>query len=95
MKQALSPEELQIQLNALSGWQYRDQALEKEFIFADFRKALGFIVQLGLISEQADHHPELLNVYNKVRVRWNTHTVQQVTTLDVQMAKKTDELLKS
>lgn len=92
MRQVLSPDELHVRLNSLNGWHYRNQALEKEFIFPDFRKAMGFLVQIGLLSEQADHHPELWNAYNKVRVRWNTHTVQDVTLLDVQMAEKTDAL---
>ena len=39
-----------------------------------------------------DHHPEWFNVYNKVDVLLATHTCNGVSMLDIEMAKKIDEI---
>jgi len=95
VRTALSAVKLQTELKTLTGWEYKQHALEKEFVFANFSQALAFMVQIGLLAEHADHHPELRNIYQKVSVRWNTHTLGDVSELDVSMARKTDSLLSS
>ncbi len=54
--------------------------------------ALGFIVQVGLAAEKQNHHPELLNVYNKVTIRLNTHDANGVTKKDVDLAIAIDNI---
>lgn len=71
-------------------WQFKDNALEKEFKFTDFIQALGFIVRLGLLAEKRNHHPELFNVYNKVRIRLTTHDANGVTDKDLDLAAAID-----
>jgi 4a-hydroxytetrahydrobiopterin dehydratase len=66
---------------------------EKTFLFADFKQALAFIVQAGILAEQADHHPEIYNVYNKVVIRLNTHSVQAITQKDTSLATALDKLV--
>jgi len=53
---------------------------------------LGFIVQVGVVSEKRNHHPELINVYNKLTVRLSTHDVEGVTEKDVDLARAIDLL---
>ncbi len=83
-------EELEQELKTLQGWSVNNEAIEKTFLFNDFKQALGFIVQVGILAEQADHHPELLNVYNKVVIRLNTHSAKAITNKDVELAGKID-----
>ena len=87
-----SKEELKEELQTLHDWQVVDAAIEKSFVFADFKKALGFIVQVGILAEQADHHPEIWNVYHKVKIRLNTHSVNGITSKDIDLAKQIDTL---
>lgn len=85
-------EKIQSQLKELKGWEFVDNAIEKKFKFSDFTQALGFIVQVGLMAEKRNHHPELFNVYNKVSIRLNTHDANGVTEKDFDLAKTIDSI---
>lgn len=80
-------------LARLAGW--RDvsgrDAIEKEFKFKDFKAAWGFMSQVALAAEQADHHPEWSNVYNSVHVVLTTHDSGGVTWKDVELARFMDQ----
>ena len=81
-------------LAGLAGWseaQGRD-AITRKFVFADFNAAFGFMTRAALVAEKMDHHPEWLNIYNRVEVVLATHTVEGVTTLDVKLAHMMDQL---
>ncbi len=80
------------ELKKLKEWSFIDNALEKKFKFADFVHAMGFIVQVGLLAEKRNHHPELFNVYNKVTIRLNSHDAGGVTAKDLDLAEAIDEL---
>ena len=80
------------ELANLKDWKFVKNAIEKDFEFKDFTKALAFIVQVGFLAEKQNHHPELLNVYNKVKLRLNTHTESAVTSKDFDLAKAIDKL---
>ncbi|MDZ4777872.1 MAG: 4a-hydroxytetrahydrobiopterin dehydratase [Alphaproteobacteria bacterium] len=77
----------------LKGWQVASgrDAIVKGFKFADFKTAFAFMTRVALKAEQMDHHPEWLNVYNKVDVLLATHDADGVTALDVELAQYCDE----
>jgi 4a-hydroxytetrahydrobiopterin dehydratase len=80
-------------LPELSGWAFDGHKLLKQFQFKTFRDALAFIVRLGFEAEGLDHHPEIMNIYNKVGVALNTHDAGgRVTALDVELAKRINKL---
>lgn len=84
---------IQSQLEDLKDWSYIDNAIEKNLLFTNFSQALGFMVQVGLLAEKANHHPEFFNVYNKLRIRLNTHDAQNsVTDKDIDLAKNIDKI---
>lgn len=85
-------DELVIELTHLQNWEVKNDAIEKTFLFKDFKQALGFIVQVGLLADQADHHPEIFNVYNKVVIRLNTHSEKAITSKDTELANKIDDV---
>ena len=87
-----SEEQLVKELSQMKDWEVKNEAFEKTFLFKDFKQALGFIIQVGIIAEQADHHPEIFNVYNKVVIRLNTHSEKAITSKDTDLAKKIDEV---
>ena len=53
-----------------SGWVEANGALEREFEFADFAEALAFVNRVGLLAEEANHHPDVEIRWNRVRLRW-------------------------
>lgn len=78
----------------LEGWadvEGRD-AITKTYRFKNFRQAFGFMTQAALIAEKMDHHPEWSNVYGKVEVVLTTHSAQGLSLLDINLAKKMDEI---
>jgi len=77
-----------------SGWQLVDgrDALSKRFAFATFVDAFGWMTRVALWAEKHDHHPEWFNVYATVDVTLCTHDVGGLSALDVELAKKMDEL---
>jgi 4a-hydroxytetrahydrobiopterin dehydratase len=81
------------ELNSLTGWEFKDDKLNKEFSFGDFSEALGFIVRVGLEAEKHGHHPELLNVYNTVKISLSTHDAgNKVTQKDIDLARSIEDV---
>ena len=81
-------------LAKLIGWRKaknRD-AIIKEFRFKDFSAAFAFMTRAALKAEQLDHHPEWLNVYNRVEVTLATHDAGGVTERDIALAEAMNRL---
>ena len=85
---ALAAEEIEARLGELPGWGIDGGKLYREFVFADFNAAFGFMSRAALAAEAADHHPEWFNVYNRVRVHLTTHDAGGVTEKDLDLAAK-------
>jgi len=94
MIQALSNERRDALLGALSDWRYVPdrKAIHRQLRFADFGQALGAMVRIGLEAEKADHHPEWANVYNSLDIWLTTHDAGGVSTRDLDLAQKIDEI---
>ena len=67
-------------------------AIAKEFKFANFIAAFGWMSQAAIIAEKMNHHPEWFNVYNSVSVTLSTHDVGGLSALDIALAQKLDGL---
>jgi 4a-hydroxytetrahydrobiopterin dehydratase len=80
-------------LGKLAGWRAVDgrDAIAKQFRFADFNAAFGFMTRVALKADRMDHHPEWSNVYSKVDVVLTTHDANGVTDKDVELAAFMDE----
>ncbi|NND83082.1 MAG: 4a-hydroxytetrahydrobiopterin dehydratase [Gammaproteobacteria bacterium] len=83
------------ELNAAceSPWQIRDAKLCKQFKFANFSRAFGFMSSVALLAERADHHPEWFNVYNRVEIELTTHEADGISHRDFDLATKIEALL--
>ena len=73
----------------LDGWSLVEDgtAIEAEFSFRGFNASFGFMTRVALAAERQNHHPEWSNVYNRVTIRWTTHSEGGVTELDVKLAR--------
>ena len=88
----LSDDEIDTALKDLQGWQIVNSKLHKEFEFASFNQAFGFMTRAALEIEKMNHHPEWFNVYNKLVVDLMTHDAGGVTENDTRLAKILDSL---
>ncbi len=90
-----TPDALAQALATLSGWRHEGGKLHKEYVFADFVAAFGWMTKVALEAEKAGHHPEWFNVYRTVRVALQTHDVDppQVTSSDLALAAKMEALV--
>lgn len=82
-------------LKSLSGWKVMENrdAIQKSYQFDDFIQAFGFMTKVAIVSEKMGHHPEWFNVYNKVDVVLSTHDCSGLSLLDIDLAKKMDQLM--
>ncbi len=88
-----TPETAVEKLKELPGWAFENDGIEKKFVFNNFIQAMGFINQLALYAEKANHHAEIFNVYNKVNIRLSTHDAGGVTDKDFHLAQQIDQLI--
>jgi len=88
----LAEDELTRALEGLPGWRLAAGKLHREYRFADFSAAFGFMTRVALEAERLDHHPEWSNVWNRVVVDLVTHDSGGVTASDVALAKKMEAL---
>jgi 4a-hydroxytetrahydrobiopterin dehydratase len=91
-RQKLDPEELASTLQQLPGWTVSNGKLHREFQFADFPHAIGFMTTAAVYIEKKNHHPEWFNVYNRVTVDLTTHDSGGITSNDVELARLLDQI---
>lgn len=73
-------------LAKLPGWTVREDKLHREYRFADFVEAFGFMASAALIAERMNHHPEWFNVWARVTVDLTTHDAGGITDKDFELA---------
>jgi 4a-hydroxytetrahydrobiopterin dehydratase len=91
----LTPTELTHALAQLPQWSLdaAGTGLVRQLVLADFAQAFGYMAQVALWAEAANHHPEWHNVYNRLHITWTTHDVGGVSDNDVRMAQRCDQAL--
>src|SRR6516165_1123830 len=88
----LNDADIQKHLQTVKGWTLVNGKLHKAFECKDFVTAFGKMTQVALVAEWMNHHPEWSNVWNKVVIDLNTHSVQGISNLDFQLAEKINEI---
>jgi 4a-hydroxytetrahydrobiopterin dehydratase len=88
----LSREEIEAYLEELPGWTLVDGKLHREYSFADFSEAFGFMARAALAAEKLGHHPDWSNSWSRVVVDLTTHDADGVTELDVELAREMETL---
>jgi 4a-hydroxytetrahydrobiopterin dehydratase len=91
----LKDEIIKEKLKNLSGWNYENNSIRKEFTLKDFSDAVVLVVKIGFEAEKKDHHPDLLlHGWNKVTVTLSTHSEGGVTEKDINLAHQINKLEK-
>jgi 4a-hydroxytetrahydrobiopterin dehydratase len=92
MTTKLSVSEVRSALRGLSGWKVLHGKLHREYKFADFIHAFGFMTSAAIAAEAMGHHPEWLNVYDRLTVDLATHDVGGISAKDIELAGKLNAL---
>jgi 4a-hydroxytetrahydrobiopterin dehydratase len=87
--------EIQQNLATLPGWTLANGKLHRQFECKDFVTAFGNMTRVALIAESMNHHPEWFNVWNKVVIDLNTHSVNGISDYDFKLAGKINEVFGS
>ncbi len=88
----LSNDEIKKELDKLNGWQHEGDSIQKEYKLKDFARAIGFVTQVGIEADKADHHPDILiHSWNKVKITLSTHDEGGITEKDIALAGKINE----
>jgi 4a-hydroxytetrahydrobiopterin dehydratase len=84
----LSKSEVSERLKKLKGWRLDADTIKKEYQFPSFPKAIKFVNQVAEISEEADHHPDILISFRKVTLSLSTHDEGGITQKDFRLAEQ-------
>jgi 4a-hydroxytetrahydrobiopterin dehydratase len=76
-------------------WKEENNKLYKKFVFKNFNEAFGFMTNVALMAEKADHHPTWTNTWNTVEIWLSTHdTGNTVTQKDKDLAEAIDSIFR-
>ena len=66
--------------------------IERDFSFADFAAAIGFVTKVGDLAETEGHHPDIPFGWGYAHVTFYTHKIKGLHENDFIMAAKADAL---
>jgi len=89
----LSEQDIMQNLSSLDGWEQSGIEIEKQFKFKNFIHSIGFVNKVAILAEKADHHPDILVQYNKVKLVLSTHSEGGITEKDFSLAKQIENIL--
>jgi 4a-hydroxytetrahydrobiopterin dehydratase len=90
MASKLDEQAIKEKLAGLSGWSRAGDAIRKDYKFADFAEAMGFVTRVALRAERMDHHPDILISYSRVTLTLSSHDAGGLTDRDFRLAEKID-----
>lgn len=91
----LGAEEVQTYLADRPDWQASEDAkrIERRLRFADFKSALDFVNEVGVIAEAEGHHPDIRFGWGYATITLQTHKIGGLHENDFIMAAKIDGLV--
>jgi len=88
----LKEEDIARRLAEVPSWTRAGTAIERAWKFKDFREAMAFLNRVAELAEAANHHPDIWNSWNRVKLTLTTHDTGGLTNRDFNLAKKIDAL---
>lgn len=76
----------------LDGWKLDGKFIVKKYRFQEFLKGVTFVNKIAQLSEEQNHHPFIAIDYKMVTLRLTSWRAGGLTDLDVELAKKYDEI---
>lgn len=89
----LTEKEISSGLAGLEGWERDGKEIKKIFVLRNFVDSMGLVNRIALLSERADHHPDILIRWNRVSVSLSTHSEGGITEKDLTLAEEIEKTL--
>lgn len=89
----LAADQLKSELATLTGWNVESGQITKKFKAPTFHRAIGFVTQIAILADKADHHPDIDIRYDTVTISLSTHSEGGITEKDITMAREIDSAL--
>ena len=89
----LSKDDITAKLLAVPLWRVEDQHLRRDWRFSSFVAAIAAVNKVATLSEQENHHPDIIINYNQMRLELWTHAIGGLSENDFVLAGLIDELL--
>ena len=89
----LSEQDIMQNLSSLDGWEQSGIEIEKQFKFKNFIHSIGFVNKVAILAEKADHQPDILVQYSKVKLVLSTHSEGGITEKDFSLANQIENIL--
>ncbi len=89
----LEGSQLQNYLEQVPEWRLIENKISRTFTFKNFKKSFDFANEVGRISEQEDHHPDVcVHNYKNVTITLWTHKIDGLFDNDFILAAKINEI---
>jgi 4a-hydroxytetrahydrobiopterin dehydratase len=92
MAQKLDETQIGAGLSKLNGWSRSGNEISKTFAFKNFYETMSFVNAVAHIANKLDHHPDMEVGYNKLKIRFSTHSVGGLSQNDFDAATEIDAL---
>ena len=94
---ALNLQQIHKYKKKVDGWNVKPNEkkiyfLEKEFKFKDFLNSQKFVNEVGKISENEGHHPDILFGWGYAKIKIFTHAIKGLHESDFVLAAKVDKI---
>lgn len=80
-------------LSTAPAWSRKGDAIVREYKAPTARHAIRAFGRIADLAEGANHHPELMWVYNSLSILLTTHDSDGITSRDTHLAKCIDDVL--
>ena len=91
-RRRLSESEVATALELLPRWSGDGTELRREIECRSFTAAAELVCELAPIADDLDHHPDIDIRWRTITFRLSTHSAGGVTRMDVDLARRIDEL---
>jgi len=89
----LSGKRAKAEVAKLRNWTLRGQVISRRFHFGGFLEAIRFVNKVARAAEAANHHPDIVINYDKVRLALTTHDEGGLTMKDFRLARKINKFV--
>jgi 4a-hydroxytetrahydrobiopterin dehydratase len=75
---------------SLPGWSVDGEVIRRTYEFKNFVEAMAFVTKVAILSEKANHHPDIDIRWNRVSLALTTHDAGGLTEKDTDLAAAVD-----
>jgi len=88
----LTEPQITAMMKKVRGWKRTEDAIERTWKFRTFMEAVAFMNRVFALAEEANHHPNLANVWATVTIGFTTHDAGGLTKKDFDLAAKINKI---